>query len=40
VLQEKLEKLLAFHASSPEIFANIAELEALVNQGASQAGGA
>jgi hypothetical protein len=40
ILQEKLEKLLAFHASSPEIFANIAELEALVNQGASQAGDA
>jgi hypothetical protein len=40
ILQEKLEKLLAFHASSPEIFANIAGLEALVNQGASQAEGA
>jgi len=38
-LQQKLEKLLAFHASSPKIFAPVAELEALVNQGASQASG-
>lgn len=37
VLQDKLEKLLTFHARSPEIFANIAELEKLVDQGADQA---
>lgn len=38
LLQEKLDKLREFHARSPEIFANIAELRALVDKGADQTG--
>lgn len=36
-LEEKLRKLLAFNASSPSIFSEIAALEAAVNQGLAQA---
>ncbi|MBP1046275.1 hypothetical protein I6N96_08255 [Enterococcus sp. BWM-S5] len=38
VLQEKLDKLLEFHGTSPDIFSAISELESIVNQGAAQAG--
>ena len=37
-LEEKLEKLKAFDASSPSIFSEIATLESAVNAGAKQAG--
>lgn len=37
VLQETLDDLLEFHAKSPGIFSDIAELEAAAKQGASQA---
>lgn len=36
-LEEKLEKLLLFHASSPSIFSEISQLEQAINQGISQA---
>jgi hypothetical protein len=36
-LEEKLEKLKAFDASSPSIFSEIATLESAVNAGAGQA---
>ena len=39
-ITRQIEQTPRFHARSPEIFVNIAELEALVNQGASQAGSA
>lgn len=35
-LEEQLQKLLAFHASSPTLFSEIAELQAAVNQGLAQ----
>ncbi|MBP1046635.1 hypothetical protein I6N96_10075 [Enterococcus sp. BWM-S5] len=38
VLQKKLDKLLEFHGTSPDIFSAISELESIVNQGAAQAG--
>src|SRR5699024_8393034 len=36
ILQEKLEKLFAFEASSTQIFANLSELKATVVQGKAQ----
>lgn len=39
VLQDKLDKLLEFNVRSPEIFSAISELESIVDQGTSQAGG-
>lgn len=38
MLQKKLDKLLDFHGTSPTIFSNISALEAMVSQGAAQAG--
>ncbi|MBC1497008.1 hypothetical protein HB880_03935 [Listeria welshimeri] len=35
-LEEKLQKLVAFHASSPSIFSEIASLKQVVNQGIAQ----